>query len=384
MSIQRIKSGVIADSAVTAAKLDESTSQLFGFRNRIINGDFRIDQRNAGAAVTNAAIGYHLDRFQTGYYGSGTGRMTVQQSSTAPSGFNKSLSVTVTTADAAPTSAFAYDIARHIVEGFNIADFEWGTANAKTVTLSFWVRSSVTGNFPLIMYDNGRTVTYGDLYNIAAANTWEYKTMVIPGPTIGTGWGTTNDFGTSVLFGAGGSASRTINTGWNASDGTAPSNVTGATQLIATNGATFFLTGLQLEVGSVATPFERRPYGMELHLCKRYYQKTYDIGEVPGTNTGASLWVGGTYAQLTNQTWGATWIYPVEMRGTPTVTFYTTSGTAGSLDYSYGTGSSGTGAATAFGRGSKAVSAYHNETAPGMTAGNGVVILGHIVASAEL
>jgi hypothetical protein len=248
------------------------TEELVNNRNRIINGDMRIDQRNAGAAVTNAAIGYYLDRFQTGYYGSGTGRMTVQQSSTAPSGFNKSLSVTVTTADAAPTSAFAYDIARHIVEGFNIADFEWGTANAKTVTLSFWVRSSVTGNFPLIMYDNGRTVTYGDLYNIAAANTWEYKTMVIPGPTIGTGWGTTNDFGTSVLFGAGGSASRTINTGWNASDGTAPSNVTGATQLIATNGATFFLTGLQLEVGSVATPFERRPYGTELALCQRYFQ----------------------------------------------------------------------------------------------------------------
>jgi hypothetical protein len=269
----------------------QNTTDRYGFVNRIINGDMRIDQRNAGAAVTNAAIGYHLDRFQTGYYGSGTGRMTVQQSSTAPSGFNKSLSVTVTTADAAPSSAFAYDIARHIVEGFNIADFEWGTANAKTVTLSFWVRSSVTGNFPLIMYDNGRTVTYGALYNIAAANTWEYKTLVVPGATTGTGWGTTNDFGLAVLFGAGGGTSRTVNTGWNASDGTAPSNVTGATQLIATNGATFYITGVQLEVGSVATPFERRPYGTELSLCQRYFEKTYAVGTAPATVTDNGMQV---------------------------------------------------------------------------------------------
>jgi hypothetical protein len=311
----------------------DSTNQFsggaFSFKNRILNGDMRIDQRNAGAAVTNAAIGYHLDRFQTGYYGSGTGRMTVQQSSTAPSGFNKSLSVTVTTADAAPSSAFAYDIARHIVEGFNIADFEWGTANAKTVTLSFWVRSSVTGNFPLIMYDNGRTVTYGALYNIAAANTWEYKTLVVPGATTGTGWGTTNDFGLAVLFGAGGGTSRTVNTGWNASDGTAPSNVTGATQLIATNGATFYITGVQLEVGSVATPFERRPFGTELMLCQRYYEVlSYATGTLASIGQAIS-----TSRAISPITW------TVIKRASPTVLAAT--GTFGSWNATAGSSNSG-------------------------------------------
>jgi len=302
-------------NTATINSMTPTADSLQGFRNRIINGDMRIDQRNAGAAVTDVSYRYMLDRFASGYFGaSATGRTTVQQSTTAPTGFTNSMAVTVTTADTTLAGSAAYMLAVQYIEGFNIADLLWGSANAKTVTVSFWVRSSVTGNFPFLISNGDNTRGYGALYNIASADTWEYKTIIVPGDTSGT-WTTNNSSGLELQFGGGGeSVNRTQLTGWNTKTG-AKTTVTGATQLIEINGATWFITGVQLEVGSVATPFERRPYGTELALCQRYFYMVAD---------GATKTLGlGTMYTATNLQ-GAIF-FPVTMRAIPTLS--ATSGT---------------------------------------------------------
>ena len=249
-------------------------------KNRIINGAFTVSQYNGTSAVTNVSASYVIDRFQTGYFGGGTGRTTVQQSSTAPSGFINSQLVTVTTADVSPTSTSGYWLASQKIEGLNTSDLAWGTASAKTITVSAWVYSSVTGSFPLIISNSAADRNYGALFIVSSANTWTQISVTIAGDTTGT-WLTTNGIGIQVIFGAGGSSSRTISTGWNTGSGSVASNVTGATQLIATNGATFYITGVQLEVGSSATGYEYRQYGQELALCQRYF---WQLSYVSGTS----------------------------------------------------------------------------------------------------
>jgi hypothetical protein len=239
-----------------------------GFRNRIINGDMRIDQRNAGAALTvnNSNNFFAVDRFSaTGQVTDGV--FTVQQSTTAPAGFNNSLLATVTTADASVGAAQYYVPVRQKIEGLNVSDLGWGTANAKTVTLSFWVRCSVTGTFGGAVTNNDQNRSYPFTYTISAANTWELETITIPGDTSGT-WLTTNGTGFDILWSIGmGSTFSGTAGAW---AGTAYLSATGATNLINTSGATFYITGVQLEAGSVASPFERRDYGRELIMCQRY------------------------------------------------------------------------------------------------------------------
>ena len=254
-----------ANGNVTAAGT-VAMATPFSMRNKIINGAMEIDQRNAGASVTVNTTGgvYTLDR----WYGRGVtsaGVFTVQQSSIAPTGFRNSVLCTVTTSSS-PSASDLYFIQQRI-EGFNTVDLSFGTAAAKTVTLSFWVRSSLTGSFGGSI-GNNVDQSYPFSYSINATNTWEYKTVTIPGSTTGT-WNTTNGTGLIVHFslGTGSSGTGTANV-W----GNYPYAPTGSVNVIATNGATFYLTGVQLEVGSVATPFERRPYGLELSLCSRFYQ----------------------------------------------------------------------------------------------------------------
>jgi hypothetical protein len=267
--VQRIKTGMIADDAVTAQKLDDSTSQLFGFRNRIINGDMRIDQRNAGASVTPTASTYTLDRWRLSV--TDASKLSVQQSADAPAGFTNSTVLTSLSSFSVGTSGnFRY---RQFIEGFNVSDFQYGTASATPVTLSFWVKSSLTGNFGLTFRADTTTfTTFPVLYTINTANTWEYKTITIPANTIAAFNNTQNGRTVDVLFslGAGTSIQLTPNGSWQTSDA---EGVSGATSVVGTNGATFYITGVQLEIGSVATPFERRPFGMELVLCQRYYQQ---------------------------------------------------------------------------------------------------------------
>jgi hypothetical protein len=274
----------------------------FAMRNRIINGDCRIDQRNAGASVTPANGAYTLDRWGV-YQFSSASKFSVQQSSTAPTGFNNSLIVTSLSAYSVAVGDI-YGIYQRI-EGFNVADLGWGTANAQTVTLSFWVRSSLTGTFGGAFQNDAGDRAYPFTYTISSANTWEQKTITVAGDTTGT-WLKTNGDGLQITFGLGVGSNRSATAGsWQAGNF---GSATGATSVVGTNGATFYITGVQLEKGSTATSFDYRPYGTELALCQRYYIE-YPASTVPtGYQDGTTNVVG-------------TLNTPVTLRATPTMTY---------------------------------------------------------------
>lgn len=299
-----------------------SADNSLGFRNRIINGDMRIDQRNAGAAVT-ANNAFPVDRFFVPF--STDGAFSAQQDSSAPAGFVNSLKFTTTTADAT-IGATQYAMLRQVIEGFNVADLGWGTANAKTVTLSFWVRSSLTGTFGGSLQNNAEDRSYPFSYTISSANTWEQKTITVVGDTTGT-WLTTNGRGIRLAWGLGVGSTYSGTAGaWSAT----PSlySVTGAVNVMGTLNATWYVTGVQLEVGSVATPFERRDYGRELIMCQRYYFKTYNQSVVPNTSTPTGCIGGIAYS---TSAISITTRWPVGMRATPTGTVISQTGTNGSV-----------------------------------------------------
>jgi hypothetical protein len=278
------------------------------FKNRIINGDMGISQRNGTSSVSETGAGqYTLDRWQVA--GASPGVFSVAQSSTAPAGFTNSLLVTVTTADASMSGA-SYQLQQKI-EGFNVADLGWGTANAQTVTLSFWVRSSVTGTFGGAFTNTNYDRTYPFPYTISAANTWEYKTITIPGDTTGT-WLTTNGIGIQIVFGLGAQAGREAAA--NVWANTVARQPTGSVDLIATNGATFFLTGVQLEKGTVATSFDYLPYTTELALCQRYYL------QYTGASGNNYEMIGTGVVTATNQA-DISVPLPVTLRAVPSVSF---------------------------------------------------------------
>lgn len=258
-----------------------SADNSLGFRNRIINGDMRIDQRNAGASVTAVDGTYNLDRWRP--ISSQASKFTVQQNAgsvTPPSGFTKYMGCTSSSAYTVGASeAFTQG---QFIEGYNVADLAWGTASAKTVTLSFYVRSSLTGTFGGAISNSAQNRAYPFSYTVSSANTWESKSITIAGDTSGT-WLTDNGIGMRLWFslGAGSTYSGTAGA-WS---GTTYFSATGATSVVGTNGATFYITGVQLEVGSVATPFERRPYGTELQLCQRYYQMVVGTSGCPASST---------------------------------------------------------------------------------------------------
>jgi hypothetical protein len=248
----------------------DSVAQQVGFRNRIINGDMTIDQRNNGTAVNLIAtggVGYCADRWFAENTTSGTA--TIQQVADAPAGFSNSIRWTVTgTASSIISTDSAFFQQR--IEGFNSADLSFGTANAQTVSLSFWVKSSVTGTFGGALANNAYNRGYSFTYTISAANTWEYKTVTVLGDTTGTWVGATNGVGLRLSFAmAAGSARGSTAGSWGAFTGIGAS---GQINLMATGSATWQVTGVQLERGQTATSFDVLPYGTELQLCQRYYE----------------------------------------------------------------------------------------------------------------
>jgi hypothetical protein len=251
-----------AGNATVAGTMAMGSSFL---RNRIINGDMRIDQRNAGASVTPTNA-YTLDRWVATT--TQASKFSVQQVSTAPSGFTNSLKVTSLSAYSVLTGDTFYIAQR--IEGNNISDLAWGTASAQTVTLSFWVRSSLTGTFGAAITNDTATVrSYPFSYTINAADTWEYKTITVPGDTSGT-WASGTAIGIAIRFGLGtGSTYSGTSGAWATANVVQP---TSTVSVVGTNAATWYITGVQLESGTVATPFERRLYGQELMLCQRYYE----------------------------------------------------------------------------------------------------------------
>jgi len=283
-----------------AVNIAQSGSNNVAWRNRIINGNMVIDQRNAGAAVTATDGGYQIDRYQT-FTESADGVFTVQRVADAPAGFINSAKITVTTADASIGASQRYLFLQNI-EGFNVADFGFGAAGASTVTVSFWAKASVTGTFGGCLSNASFNRTYPFNYSVSAANTWEYKTVTISGDTSGT-WLKDNGVGLRVMFGIGVGSS---NVGpANAWAGAGYYQPTGSVNLISTLNATLNITGVQLEAGTAASPFEYRDYGRELILCQRYYEVC------PFT---AQPSVSGIFLYPTNQ-------YKVVKRVAPTLTF---------------------------------------------------------------
>jgi hypothetical protein len=267
----------------------------FAMRNRIINGAMVIDQRNAGASVSiTPSTAYPVDRFNVGI-AQGSGH-TAQRSTSAPTGFINSLLVTVGTG----ASASAGNVSRAFqsIEGLNISDLDWGLATASTITLSFWVKSSLTGTFAGGIYNSAANRTYVFTYTISAANTWEQKSVTIAGDTSGT-WLTTNGIGMTVNWDLGTGSTYQGTAGvWAAGAAWATS---GSVKLAATSGATWSVTGVQLEKGSTATSFDYRPYGTELALCQRYYQ----------TST--------VFVSSSTDTYYGIWAFKVSMRAAPTI-----------------------------------------------------------------
>ena len=291
-------------------------------KNRIINGAMVINQRALGTTTINSGSAwvYTIDRWSA-IGESALGVFTLQQSSTAPTGFNNSLLATVTTSTT-PSSGNLYVI-RQVIEGYNVADLGWGTANAKTVTLSFQVYSSLTGTFGGAIGNSAGNRSYPFTYTVSSANTWTSVSVTIAGDTSGT-WTTTNGGGLYVYYGLGvGSASSGTAGAW---AGALYFSATGATNIMGTNGATFYITGVQLEVGSTATSFDYRPYTTELQLCQRYF-----VAIISGT---AKYFAMGS--QYNSTTVNGVIPFPVTMRANPTSA--SSSGTNYYVFYRNGTG----------------------------------------------
>jgi hypothetical protein len=300
----------IAISGTTGITLDGqfNSASSMGFKNRIINGAMVIDQRNAGASTTNlaASVTYSLDRWLT--YGTSASKFSIQQNAgsvTPPVGFINYLGIT-SLAATTPAATDEYVLQQRI-EGLNVSDLAWGTANAKTITLSFQVYSSLTGTFGGSLTNSAANRIYVFSYSIPTANTWTTISITIVGDTSGT-WLTTNGLGIKLIFDLGvGTTYKGTAGSWGS---TYYDGVTGGVNVIGTNGATFYITGVQLEKGSTATSFDYRPYGTELQLAQRFYEEqSYQTGNFMLTISQAIS---------TTSTLGS-FFYKVRKRAAPTI-----------------------------------------------------------------
>jgi len=309
----------MAYGTLNVDSITTSTGQILGagnstaFKNRIINGGMVIDQRNAGSSYTGVANNqYTLDRWVTSV--SQASKMNVQQNAnsiTPPVGFSNYLGITVGTAVTPLASGDYFQIMQKI-EGFNSADLAYGTANAKTITLSFWVYSNLTGTFGGGLSNNNQSRTYPFSYTISSAGTWEQKTITIAGDTSGSWIGATNGIGLWLNFGLGTGTTYSGTAGsWSSS---LYVNVTGNTNVMASTSNYWYVTGVQLEVGTQATSFDFRDYGREYNMCLRYHNNFGGTDASPGQFNDFPAWMYTSTVVMSGN------ILPVPMRATPTVT----------------------------------------------------------------
>jgi hypothetical protein len=283
-------------------------------KNRILNGSMVIDQRNAGLAVNlNSANIYTVDRFKSYAAGSwGSGVFSAQQnkgSVTPPAGYINYIGIATTTADSTLSTSITYDFGQNI-EGLNCTDLGWGTANAKTVTLSFQVYSNLTGTFGGTIINSAENRCYVFSYTISSANTWTPISVTIAGDTSGT-WLTTNGVGIKVNFSLGSASNKLTTAGsWNSS---LYSGVTGQQNICVSTANYIYITGVQLEVGSSATGYEYRQYQQELALCQRYYYRFTN-------SSGTAAYLLNSQAYSSSAVFGKMFDLPVTMRATPTGT----------------------------------------------------------------
>jgi hypothetical protein len=371
-----------SQGTVSWSTLDSNVQGDLGisFKNRIINSNMVIDQRNAGASVTAVDGTYTLDRWQT--YSTPASKFSVQQNAgsvTPPIGFKNYLGATSLSAYSVTSNDY-FTIGQPI-EGLNVADLEFGTANAKTITVSFWVRSSLTGTFGAGVTNSAFNRSFPFSYTISSANTWEQKSVTIAGDTSGT-WLTNNGRGLELDFGIGvGSTNSGTAGSWQS--GWKPS-VTGATSVVGTNGATFYITGVQLEVGTQATTFTTAggSYGAELALCQRYFSKSFSQTVVPadGINTYTVI---GTPTNTSDMITQAIY-FPVTMRTPPTITFFRGSVIATSGLWSYFNGSWQTPTGTNTNQVLDTYMSVYIGSSGAFTARDCLFIIGNYTASAEL
>jgi hypothetical protein len=290
------------------SSLQAAAASPYVLKNRIINGDMRIDQRNAGASVTvsNGTITYITDRWNI--YEDTSGAISAQQSTTVPTGFTNSFLTTVTSAGTATSGQLCR--LQQKIEGFNVADLGFGTVNAQSITISFWARSSLTGTYCVNVRNSAVDRSYVATYTISSANTFEYKTITIPGDTSGT-WLANNGTGLIVCWDLGsGSSANTTAGSWVAGN---KENTSAQANWIGTASATFYITGVQLEQNTTATPFERRLYNQELANCQRYYWQQIS----PAASAGTRPLGVGSYLLTGYIEWFAQ--FPVPMRAAPSV-----------------------------------------------------------------
>jgi hypothetical protein len=310
--------GTVNVDAVTTS--DGTTSSgLYGFKNRIINGAMVIDQRNAGAQITPGQGQYSLDRwcFET----TQANKFTTQQNAgnvTRPNGFQNYLGITIGGSAYSPVST-DYMSVLQVIEGYNLGDLNWGTANAASITLSFRVYSSLTGTFGGAIVNYAQTRSYPFNYTVSSANTWTTVSITIPGDTTGT-WVQNSNAGSMFVFfniGCGSNFSGAANT-W-ASAGY--HNATGSVSIVATANATFYITGVQLEKGSTATSFDYRPYGTELALCQRYFETSFEVGTAVAEAQVAPEMISSVFSGTTDAR-SQYVFFSTKKRATPTITLY--------------------------------------------------------------
>jgi hypothetical protein len=302
-------SGILTVQGVTMGSGGIGSGNATRFKNRIINGNMAIDQRNGGASLTPTSNGqYSLDRWSCSL--SQASKYSVQQNAgsltpVATTGFTNYLGVTSLSSYSINSTDFF--IIRQAIEGLNIPDLAWGTASAKTITLSFWAYSSLTGTFGGALSNSAENRSYPFTYSIPVANTWTQISVTVAGDTTGT-WLTTNGMGIRLNIGLGVGTTNSGTAGsWAAA---AYYSATGAVSVVGTNAATLYITGVQLEVGSSATGFEVVDYTTQLIMCQRYYQNSYQLYDLLVRNQAAA-----TQLRLTI-------IFPVYMRTSPTFTGY--------------------------------------------------------------
>jgi hypothetical protein len=312
------------DTQITTADIADGVFQAN--KNLIINGAMTVAQRGTSAfSISTAGNTYTLDRWRAN--ASGGGVFSVQQDSDSPTGFIESSKITVTTADSSIGSSDFYHF-RQTIEGYNFSSLGYGASGAKTMTISFYVKSSVTGVYNVLFRNNAGNRGYLTTYAINSANTWERKTITVEGDVTGT-WPTDNTGSLIISYSFGGNATATTNQWGTAID----EKSSGTIDLIATLNATWYITGVQLELGDTDTPFEHRNFGDELARCQRYYEKSYEQGTNPATNTYVGVFtVGGSATGSTTSYIGGFGVkYMTEKRSTPTVVVYDKVGNSGKI-----------------------------------------------------
>ena len=290
-----------------------------GRKNKIINGAMLIDQRNSGASNTNSN-GFHLDRFRTQVAGMDQLVQSYQQVSDGPPGFPKSLKITTTSPETDISASSEYVSLYQKIEGQNLQDLAYGTGSAKPVTVSFYVKSSITGTFGYTVYRNESTDrAINKTYTINNANTWERKTITLEGDSVqAIGNANTDNWWNCWHLAA--------STGYMSAQTSVWANYTGGNWagfheqngVVTTNNATWYITGVQIEVGKNATEFEHRSYGEELALCQRYYQNSFhqSADKYPGNTDDDNGMIQTTWNDG-NSPFG---MFPTPMRAAPSVT----------------------------------------------------------------